>query len=358
MASISSSVGLVSGINTGDIINQLMAIESRPKDLLQSRVDSLGQQKLAYTDLSTRLTSLRINGQALTKPSTFQSATATSSNESAVTATTTTGATVGSYQLQVARLVTTQQIVSRGYEDFNSSKVGAGTITLGVGGGELTRLDNLSDLNGGNGVRRGQFRITDRAGHSAIIDTTAAVTLQDVVKKINTSLDVQVHASISGDKLQLDDLSGKTDSNLIVQDVGDGHAAADLGLVSNAAANTTAGADINYLGLNTSLSLLNDGRGVGKASTGGDFTIQPGDGGAAVTISLAGLSNVGDVIQKINTTSAGRVTASISPGDNHLTLTDASGGTVTVAAIGTSTAARDLGIAGSGNTTLTGPELL
>ena len=156
MASISSSVGLVSGINTGDIINQLMAIESRPKDLLQSRVDSLGQQKLAYTDLSTRLTSLRINGQALNKPSTFQSASATSSNEAAVTATTTTGATVGSYQLQVARLVTTQQIVSRGYEDFNSSKVGAGTITVGVGGGELTRLDNLSDLNGGNGVRRGR----------------------------------------------------------------------------------------------------------------------------------------------------------------------------------------------------------
>ena len=73
MATISSSVGLVSGINTGDIINQLMAIESRPKDLLQSRMDSLSQQKLAFTDLSTRLTSLRINGQALVYERMFQS---------------------------------------------------------------------------------------------------------------------------------------------------------------------------------------------------------------------------------------------------------------------------------------------
>src|SRR3954468_19394971 len=297
MGRITSGVGLVSGINSKDIIDQLMTLESRPKDLLQSRIDGISQQKLAYTDLNTRLTSLRINGQSLNKAATFQSATATSGDESVVTATTSAGAAAGSYSIQVARLVTTQQIVSRGYQDFNSSKIGAGTVTIGVGGGELTRLDNLADLNGGAGVRRGQFRITDRAGHSAIIDTSAAVTLQDVVKKINTSLDVQVHASIKGDQLQLDDLSGKTDSNLIVQDVADGHAAADLGLAGNVAANTVAGTDINYLGLNTSLSLLNDGRSVGKASTGGDFTIQPGDGGAAVTIALAGLSTVGDVIQ-------------------------------------------------------------
>src|SRR5439155_16490151 len=102
----------------------------------------------------------------------------------------------------------------------------------------------------------------------------------------------------------------------------------------------------------------NDGRGVGHADSGGDFTIQPGDGGAAVNVSIGALSSVGQVIEAINTASAGRVTASINPGDNHLTLTDASGGTVTVAAIGDSTAARDLGIAGSGNATLAGSDLL
>src|SRR5256885_11016192 len=107
MGRITSGVGLVSGINSKDIIDQLMALEARPKDLLQSRIDGITQQKLAYTDLSARLTSLRINGQSLSKPSTFQGASTTSSDEGVVTATAQPGAAQGSYQIQVARLVTT-----------------------------------------------------------------------------------------------------------------------------------------------------------------------------------------------------------------------------------------------------------
>lgn len=347
MGRITSGVGLVSGINSKDIIDQLMALEARPKDLLQSRIDGINQQKLAFTDLSTKLVGVRLNGQTLSKPSTFQGANATSSDEDVVTATTTAGAAVGSYQIQVARLVTTQQVVSRGYEDFNSSKLGAGTITIGLGGGELSRQDNLADLNGGAGVRRGQFRITDRSGASTIIDITAAVTLQDVVKKINTSLGVQVHASLTGDTLKIDDLTGKTASNLIIQDVGDGHSAQDLGITQSVTTTSLTGTDINYVGRGTALSTLNDGRGVGKASTGDDFSITPGDGGAAINISLASLSTVGQVIDAINTASAGRVTAALSAGGNNITLTDASGGPITVAALNNSTAARDLGILGT-----------
>ncbi len=358
MGQITSSVGLVSGINTGDIINQLMAIEAQPVNLLQSRMDDINQQKLAYTGLSTQLASLNINGQSLDKQSTFQNATATSSDESIVTATAATGAAPGSYQVQVAQLVTTQQIISSGYADFNSTKIGAGTITIGVGGGELTTLNSLSSLNGGAGASRGQFRITDRSGNSAIIDTSAAVTLQDVVKKINTSLDIQVHASIKNDSLVLTDTSGQTTGNLVVQDVADGHAADDLGIVGSVASDTLTGTDINYIGTNTQLSQLNDGRGVGSADGGTDFTIQPGDGGAAVNVSIATLTTVGQVINAINTATAGRVTASVSPGDNHLTLTDKSGGTVTVTAAPGSTAASDLGIAGSGTGTVTGSDLI
>jgi hypothetical protein len=48
----------------------------------------------------------------------------------------------------------------------------------------------LADLNGGKGVARGQFRITDRSGASTVIDASGAVTLDDVVKRSNTSSDV------------------------------------------------------------------------------------------------------------------------------------------------------------------------
>ena len=68
MGRISTGIGLVSGINSKDIIDQLMAIESRPKDTLQTRIDSITQQKLAYTDLQTRLTSLKLSGTTLSSP--------------------------------------------------------------------------------------------------------------------------------------------------------------------------------------------------------------------------------------------------------------------------------------------------
>src|SRR5450432_4535462 len=177
MAQITATTGLVSGINYADIINQRMALEQRPVNSLQTRINAINNQKLAYVDISARLTSLKLNGTTLKKPSTFQNATTSSSDEGVLTATASAGAAVGSYQFQVAQLVTTQQSITRGFADPNSTKVGAGTLSFELGGGELTQDNSLADLRGGQGVSRGVFKITDRSGASAIIDTTAAVSL-------------------------------------------------------------------------------------------------------------------------------------------------------------------------------------
>jgi flagellar hook-associated protein 2 len=360
MGRISSGVGLVSGINSKDIIDQLMALESRPKDLLQTRIDGINQQKLAYTDLTTRLAGLKVASTTLKKTSTFQAATATSSDEDVLTATAENGAAVGSFQLQVARLVTSQQTISRGFADFNSTKLSAGTITIDQGGGELTQLNPLSSLNGGAGVHRGIFRITDRSGASAVIDITAAVNLQDVIKKINTSLGVQVHAQIDGDHLVIADVSGKTDGNLIIQDLADGTAASELGIVQNVSANTITGTSINSVGRDSTLGLLNDGRGV-RTVNDFDFSIQPRDGSTAFKVNLATARTLGDAVDLINAASGGKVKASIVDGAKGITLTDqtAGAGALTVTALNGSSAAADLGIAGSvAGSTLTGQSLI
>ncbi len=350
MGRISTGIGLVSGINSKDIIDQLMALEARPKNQLQARIDGVNQQKLAYTDLSTRLASLRLSGQALKKPSFFQNASTTSSNEDVLTGSATSGAAVGAFQFQVARLVTSQQTVSRGFVDFDSEKLGAGTITLELGGGELTQPNLLSQLAGGTGVRRGQFKITDRSGASAIIDTTAAISLDDVIRKINTSLNISVKASIDGDKLVLSDLTGKTLNDLKVEDIGDGHAAEDLGIIgTSGGTNMLEGTDINYLGRLTALSLVNDGRGVRRATSGNDFSVSLSDG-TSFEISVASLKTVGDVIDAINTAGASKVRAEVVPGANGIRMTDLSGGggSFTVTALSDSEAAADLGIETSG----------
>lgn len=363
MGRISTGIGLVSGINSGDIIDQLMKLEAQPKERLQSRIDEANKRKLAYTDLQTRLTSMRLIGTRLKKPSTFENAATTSSDENVLTATASAGAAVGSFQFQVARLVTSQQLVSRGFSDFDSAPVGAGTITIEQGGGELNSQTTLAQLNGGAGVRRGLFRITDRAGNAAVIDTTAAVTVDDVIKKINTSLDVSVRASVRGDQIVLTDQSGSAAQALTVMDLGDGHAAEDLGLTTDtdASAGTITGRDVNYLSRATALSSINDGRGIRTARAGADFTIQVG-GGTAVSVTLGPtVKTIGDVIDAINAADPANVQAELSADGNGIILTDAGSGVrpITVAAVGDSKAAADLGILGtaSGGTLTGGPVL-
>src|SRR5215213_1775473 len=126
MGRITYGIGLVSGINYRDIIDQLMSLESQPKTRLEDRIEKTTKVKLAYTDLSTRLASLKLSATTLKKSSTFQAASTTSGDDDVLTATASNGAAIGNYQLQVARLVTTQQSVTGGFGDVDKTLLGAG----------------------------------------------------------------------------------------------------------------------------------------------------------------------------------------------------------------------------------------
>lgn len=347
MAQITSSVGLVSGINTGAIIDSLMALSQAPVTLLQTQVNSFQAQQHAYSSLETQLTSLQLVGKSLELPATFLASTATSSDPNVLTATTTAGAPSGSYQFQVAQLVSAQQSVSNGFAS-TASPLQAGTITLGLGGGSLDAQTGLASLNGGAGVSSGQFRITDRSGKTDVIDTTGAVTLDDVVNKINTSLDISVQASIQNNHLVLTDSSGGSGS-LKVQDLAGGTAAQTLGIAQTVNANTLNGASINYLGSNSALSALNDGRGVRLSGGANDLAFTTADG-SSFNVSLNGAQTVGDVLAAINKASGGKVKASLASGATGITIADQTtgSGTLSVADANGSHAAEDLGIASAG----------
>lgn len=347
MASITSTTGLISGIKTSEIIDQLMTLEAQPKTLLQNRVKVVTAQKTAYKDMIAQLESLRTSGRTLVRPTTFNGTAATSSNENVLTATTAAGAPVGTYQFQVARLVTSQQNISKGFADFDKALVGAGTITVEMGGGEVTSQTLLSDLNGGVGINRGKFRITDRTGSTSVIDVTNAVSLDDVVKKINTSLDISIRASISGDKLVLSDTSGSSSQQITVVDLADGTSAKDLGIAGTGSGTALTGTDINFLSANTALTSLNDGRGVRTTSTGAEFSVTTRDG-STFNIELDAARTLGDVLNAINTLSGGKIKAEVGTSGQGLKLIDntTGGSTFAVAALNSSLAAKDLGLLG------------
>lgn len=353
MGTISSGVGLVSGINTGQIIDQLIAIDSRPRIQLQRRIESNNQIKLAFTDLQARLSGLLASANLLARPSTFQAASARSSNPDVLTATTTPTATPGNYQFTVARTVTTQSAVSQGFSGVNAL-LKPGTIRIGLGGGEVTSSMALSELNGGNGVQRGQFRITDRAGNTATVDIRGAITLDDVVSRINSAGNLQVRASLGEDGLVLTDTSGGT-GTLRVDDLGGGRAAADLGILGTSTTSTLQGSAINTLGRASLLASLNDGIGVRTRPGQADLRITAGNG-ESVDVNLDGVRTVGDVLDRLNEASGGRYSVSIAPDGRSFRITDLTGGPdeLTVSSLNDSRAARDLGLefaAGTGTVT-------
>ncbi|HEY8747536.1 MAG TPA: flagellar filament capping protein FliD [Tepidisphaeraceae bacterium] len=359
MGTITSSIGLVSGINTGQIIDELMSLESQPVKLIQTRIDSANVQMQAYNDLESQLSSLHSLGLSLERPSNFHNSTAVSTDPGVLTATTKVGATQGSYQFQVARLVSSQQSVSNGYTSADAP-LQAGTISFDLGGGSLSAQTNLADLNGGAGVGRGQFRIIDANGKADVINTQSAITLDDVVTQINTSLNISVKASIQNNKLVITDSSGGA-GTLNVQDLNGGSSAKDLGIAGAAVAGTLNGTRINYLATGTALTALNDGRGVRQRTSGSaDFNVALADG-STIAVDLKKSRTVGDVIAAINTASPSKLKAAISASGTGITLTDQTtgGGTLSVTDVNGSHAGKDLGLqTGASGNTINGSQIL
>ncbi|MFW6170443.1 MAG: flagellar filament capping protein FliD [Planctomycetota bacterium] len=111
----------------------------------------------------------------------------------------------------------------------------------GVDGGSLhlqTFHENLSldSLNGGAGVHRASFLITDTAGNTSGVNlaTSEAETVGDVIDLINgTGLAVQARVNDTGDGIMLVDTAGGEETLQVVES-GTGTAAADLKLLGDA----------------------------------------------------------------------------------------------------------------------------
>jgi len=295
MSGISTGVGLISGINTAQLIDQLMAIEQRPVNDLQARVKVLDTQRTMFLELSAKLLAVRNAVTGFSKLNFFQRFSAASTDESVLSAVASEDAAAGSTTLRVHSLVTNHAVISRGFADADRSTVGVGTLSVEVGQGRVNPSTDLDSLNGGEGVRRGVITITDRSGASADIDLTQAFTIDDVLNAINAAAEINVHASVTGlasngatgDRIVIEDRSGGT-GNLIVADRIGRSTAADLGIVANVAAARVDGADILGNSLSTSLSALNDGNGVDRFAQGaqGDdlsFTTSYGNFGVSLT---------------------------------------------------------------------------
>lgn len=275
MGGITTGVGIFSGIDSATLIDQLINAQSRPLILAQSRVIQLNQQSAAYLDINSRLSNFKTAAASFRLNNIFQSSKATSSNESVLTATASNNAVPGSYNFIVDRLVSSQQLLTRGFADRDTSTIGLDSLTFESPAARLDADTNLADLNNGNGVTRGEITV-----NGTEVDISRAGTVQEVLDAINEV--AGVNARVENDKFVI---SGVTS---LSEETGSG-VLSSFGLSSYSGASTTiTGTSVYELTGTTSLSALNDGRGVEIYDASGtstyDFTISIGGDDVRVRI--------------------------------------------------------------------------
>jgi flagellar hook-associated protein 2 len=370
MSGITSGTGVFSGIDSASIIDQLMQIESRPRALIQRRVAQLQSQSAAFLDVNSRINALKAAAGKFRTASTFRLKNATSSNDSVLTATASIAAAPGSYTFRAQQLVTTQQVLSRGFADRATTAFGATSFTFESAQARLDDNIALADFNNGAGVARGKITVRDSGNRTATIDLSRAVTVEDVLEEVNTNGTAQVTASVEGGHFVIRDNAGGT----ITIANGAGYTTADsLGIAGTATGQIT-GTHVYGLGTNTPLTALNDRNGVQIKSNptvdaanfridigGTQINVNVGEvwavasGATTPSKTAPAVATVGGVIDRINTAIADAgysgITARINSQQGRIEIFDASGTeTITITDLNSTTAA-DLGIATTGAVT-------
>jgi len=136
---ITTSIGLISGINFTELISQLVQVEEKPILLLQSRKASLETVSAELSTLSIKLSGLKSAASSLSSLSNFNtntvSVTQASSGVALLSATVDRTAVTGAHQIKVNQLAQADSIASDGFVDDDTTAVAsaAGTLKFKVG---------------------------------------------------------------------------------------------------------------------------------------------------------------------------------------------------------------------------------
>lgn len=132
---ILTSLGLGSGLDISSIVSQLTTAEmnaatsrvTREQTAVTSQVSALASLKSALSTFQSSLSALT------TSTSTFDARTVATTDSDIVTATATSKAAVGSYDVSVTQLAKAQQLVSKVFSGGASTVVGTGTLSVSLG---------------------------------------------------------------------------------------------------------------------------------------------------------------------------------------------------------------------------------
>jgi len=152
MASI-ESLGIGSGLLTSELVENIIAAEREPTELRLDRQQAQVEAQItAYGEVRSALDKVQSAAAGLANNNLIRGTTASSSDESALTATTNSTADPGNYRVAVDQVASAHTLASKAYTSV-SDTVGTGTLTFNFGTtsyddvtGDYTGFDKNADV--------------------------------------------------------------------------------------------------------------------------------------------------------------------------------------------------------------------
>jgi len=127
--------GLISGVDTNSLLDQLYEVAQAPIRRLESRKEGLNRKSVAWSQFEALAWSFRGLAAQLATPGGFGLYSAMVSEGDLVSASVGSSAVPGTYTFTVQALAQTHQLVAQGYADTDETSVGTGTVSITVGDG-------------------------------------------------------------------------------------------------------------------------------------------------------------------------------------------------------------------------------
>lgn len=303
--------GLASGMDTKSLISQLMSLEQKPLQALQTKKTNLTNQNTAFQAINTRVSALLAAAKDLTLDLNIKTKSATSTNTKVVTATAGASTALGTYQVRVDQLATAGSLSA-------ASPIGSAVTDVNAA---------FSSLNLSSSVTSGSFTLqytNSGAPQTVSIAVNAGDSLQNVFDQIAAQTGA-ISASLVDNKIVL--TGDPTVSSIVV---GAGNDTSNFLSVMNLTGATYSGglggtmSSTSGIGVTQVANTIDSGTslatGITSTSTG-EFKIN----GVSISYDTT-TDSINTVLSRINASNAG-VTANYNTINDRITLTSRTTGT-------------------------------
>lgn len=298
--------GVASGLDWQSIVQELGEAEAAPETQWEAEQSSINAQNSTFSTISKDLSTLQTDVQALQNSSLYQGTTVQSSNSDVATATTTTGAVLGSYTFDISKLATAAQLN------------GAGNISQALSpDGDLSEV-TIGTAGFATPVTAGTFTVN---GQQVTVSTTES--LQNLFNAIVTATNNEVTASYSSSTDEIT-LTSNNGSPIVLGSAADTSNFLQVAqLYNNGTDSVTSASALGHVQLDVTMSNADLATPINDGGNGqGEFLIN----GVAINYD-ASTDSIQDVLNDINSSSAG-VTAAYDSIDNRFVLTNNTTGDV------------------------------